>query len=167
MYPQTCGQFLGESLPKFNHPWVDESHAPILICEGPRTPSDEELNSYLKRLEEWSKATRSNYAWVIRPCQLTASQRKSMVDTLKRLKPYHKRHQLAIGLAVDNTVIRGILTAVFWFAPQSMPHAVFVTKDDAFRWVTEQLQHLIQAERSKMLPLYSTSKGCEAADKRA
>jgi hypothetical protein len=121
------------ALPKFNHPWVDETHAPILVCEGPANPGLEEMLAYLAKLETFTKSVHEPYCWVVRPAQLGASQRKAMAESQKQQEPYLKKHAVALAFVISNPVIRGVLSEAFdWasraFAATQMPVGAMMAK---------------------------------------
>ncbi len=68
-----------------------------------------------------------------------ASQRKMHADWMKKHEQLMRQRTAGIAFAIDNTFVRGGLTAVLWLAPLPCPHTIVKDLAEALAWVEQQL----------------------------
>lgn len=123
--------------PSFNHPYVDESRAPIYRCKFPEGMTQDAFEAYLAHLEVWIQQAQGHYAWVIYPDLRTPQMRLAMGESQKRRMPYEKGHCSCYGFVVTNALMRGVITAMMWLGPHNCPLRVFDNEDKARAWVAK------------------------------
>lgn len=121
--------------PPFNHPWVDESKAPIYRCKFPDPLTQEALEAYLSHLETWIEQAPGYYAWIIYPDLRTQQLRLAMGESQKRRAPHEKGHCSGYAFVVENAFMRGVLTAMMWLGPHHSTLRVFENEDKAYGWI--------------------------------
>lgn len=66
-----------------------------------------------------------------------ATQRKMFGDWLKEAEEGTRRYTAGMAVVVDNSLIRGALTAVLWVVEPACPTKIVATMDDAITFLTE------------------------------
>lgn len=66
--------------------------------------------------------------------ELSAQQRRIQSDWNRSIQPLQKAVTLGLAFIAPTTVTRGMLTAVFWFAPPAAPYIICPTMADALTW---------------------------------
>ncbi len=123
---------------RLEHPWVDDSFAPIYRLTYPALPSEEEVIARNAEIHAWYRDLDHRIAWVV-DCSLiiraspTIRQQQSL--HLKRIEPYAKRWDICNAFVIQSAVVRGYLTAVFWFSPPPYEYQIFATNQQAMDWV--------------------------------
>lgn len=70
---------------------------------------------------------------------VSALQRKKMADFLHEHEALAKRHCVGTAFVLDSPLVRGTLTAIFWFQKQPTPYVIVATRLQAVAWLREQL----------------------------
>jgi hypothetical protein len=65
---------------------------------------------------------------------LTAQQRRIQSDWMRSIQPLQKAVTLGLAFIAPATVTRGMLTAVFWFAPPAAPYVICSNVYEALTW---------------------------------
>ena len=73
-----------------------------------------------------------------------AAQRKRLTDHMRDNEAAIVRLVKGLGVVVPSTLARKLMTAILWFAPPAVPHALFATTAEAQAWG----DGLMQAKRS-------------------
>ena len=73
-----------------------------------------------------------------------AAQRKRLTDHMRQNEAAIVRVVKGLGVVVPSTIARKLMTAILWFAPPAVPHALFATTAEAQAWG----EALIQGKRS-------------------
>ena len=77
---------------------------------------------------------------------LSAAQRKTWAAMLQSRKDVLQQTTAGMVLVSPSPLVRGALTAIFWFAPPPYPHRVGADLERAFAWACEREAGLRQAE---------------------
>jgi len=126
-----------------NHPWVDESEAPIYRTTFPATTTDAELSAFCARLHEWGRKVRYPIAWVVdisRVREVPATQRKIFARHLEDFESFERRWNRGSALVVPNALVRGVVTAIFWLKKPVYPCELFAEPREARAWARARLQ---------------------------
>jgi hypothetical protein len=118
-------------------------------------PDDQELVDSLKRiaraLEDDVRQGRRSLLIVdmLQARPITMGQRRLASAWLKQQLPLFERATLGMSFAIDSQLLRGLFTALLWFAPMKLPQEVVASLDDAVRWAIARLEaeHLEVPER--------------------
>jgi hypothetical protein len=121
------------------HPWVDQSHAPILVINYPEPLPDEEFVKFVDLIEKWVFATTEKHAWVIRLVNFNPAQRKLMADSQNRRMSHEKKYNACLAFVAERPMLRGVLTAIFWFSPPPFPYEIFKDERSAVAWAKERM----------------------------
>ncbi len=120
------------------HPWVDDSFAPIYRLRYPESPSEEEVCARNAEIHAWYEALDHRIAWIVDCTQLihaNATVRHRQAEHLKRIEPYAARWDICDAFVIQSGLVRGYLTAVFWFSPPPYEYQVFAAIPQALTWV--------------------------------
>ena len=129
-------------LPRIDHPWIDESRAPLYVWSFPQAIDDETLLAACAARERWATVARFPVAWVVDLANLggaTATQRKIFTDHLARFEPHDVKWNRGSAIVASNALVRGIVTAVFWVKAPRFPNEVFATRIEAAGWAKNKL----------------------------
>jgi hypothetical protein len=70
---------------------------------------------------------------------ITASQRRRSSVWMKQHMTFFEESCAGAVFIIASPLVRGVLTALLWFQPMKMPHAVVADLDAAMRWAIAQL----------------------------
>jgi hypothetical protein len=136
-----------------SHPWISVIEYPLFQVSYPSEVTDEALTIMLEDLERIIFAMTAPYAWVVdlgRTLGATAKQRKMQAESELRLREHNRQHCAGVGLHVGNSVMRGVVTAVFWLSPPVYPYCITETLEEAQRWAREALRaHGVSRQQSR------------------
>ena len=127
---------MNHSNQSFSSAW----HAPKAIF--PSTATDEEVVACCDARERWAKVARHPCAWVVDLRELLRvppHQRKLFADHLKRFEAHDVAYNQGSAIVVPNTLVRGIMTAVFWLSPPRFPNQAFASVGAAKQWASQRL----------------------------
>ncbi len=133
---------MGALFPKLEHPWVDDSEAPLYVMTYPPQNTDQDLIDRHAEIGEWYKTVDKPIAWVVDCTNIAkapATQRKIVSNHEKMTKPYAERFNAGVGIVITSDWVRGLLTAIFWISPPPYAYKVFATKEQAKIWAKEKL----------------------------
>jgi hypothetical protein len=119
---------------------VDTSDWPIILVDFPPGKlQDATLRSVLGRLEELMREAERPREKVFFINDLThmrlippASQRKFTGEWIQRTASLSKAASVGAAQVTPSAILRGIITAVFWFHPSPTPSVFVATREEAF-----------------------------------
>ena len=120
---------------------VDESRHRLVLVTYPGTYSDDEFMQDLGRLER-ILARRVRIVTVFDATRMerpTAARRKQQAEWLSRWEPSLMQFTMLAVFVVPTPLVRGALTAVFWWSPPKFPHVLVATLDEAMRLAEKAL----------------------------
>jgi hypothetical protein len=129
-------------LSKIGHPWIDESRAPLYLWSFPESFTDETLVEACAMRERWAAVAKYRVAWVVDLANLggvTATQRKIFADHLKRFEPHDLKWNQGSAIVAKSTLVRGVVTAVFWLQAPRFPNHTFADRTSAILWARARL----------------------------
>lgn len=129
--------------PALDHPWVDDSRAPLYYLTYPKASSDRELADGFAGLVSFYKTVRQPIAWVVDCTNVVtapATQRRLAAKHLEEITPYSKRWDRAVAMVITTSWTRGLMTAIFWLSPPVFPYSVFADRVAATKWAGEALR---------------------------
>ena len=121
---------------------VDESRLPLLMVTFRGNSTNEEFEEYL-RLLDVNLDRRQATAVVVDSRHATlipAAQRRRQAEWLETRKSDMRRYLKGTAFVIENPLIRGGLTAIFWLSRLDTPYVVFGTLRAAENWASEQLR---------------------------
>lgn len=133
------------------HPWIDQTHAPVYVWRFPSTATDEDVAACCDARERWARSAKHQCAWVVDLRELLRvppHQRKLFTDHLKRFEPHDIRYNCGSAIVLSNAWLRGIVTAVFAVTQPKFPNRTFSSIEEGIRWATVQ----ITTRRASMRP---------------
>lgn len=123
---------------------IEQRFQPLIIVRYDGPTSDADFEAYLETL--WVSMTERNAgqrvllhdATLAYP--ITAKQRKRQADWMQQHS--EKISQLTVGCAfvISSSLMRGVLTAIFWIHPLPCPQEVCATVPEALGWCTQKLE---------------------------
>jgi len=125
------------------HAWIRPLPGPIYLLEFPRQASDAEVEAFADARERWAEGCAHRHAWIVdarRVREATARQRQILAQHLKRFEPLDTTWNVGTGFVVDNPLVRGFLTAVFWLSQPKFHHAEFGELEEAQAWCRARLE---------------------------
>lgn len=75
----------------------------------------------------------------------TPSQRKRMADFIGANEAILRRDFLACAIVLDNALLRGAITAVFWLKPLPLPTEIVASLDKATAWLEPYRQECFRS----------------------
>lgn len=132
-------------MPRLDHPWVRNEHAPIYVLDYPSEATPEAINAYYDKMAEWYRMLTAPVACVAlvnNVARLDALERQLVATREKELEPYQRQYLRGTALIVESTLKRGMITAVFWTTPPCYRWKVFTSFDEGCFWANAQLHSL-------------------------
>lgn len=124
------------------HPWIDSSQAPLYVLTFPANSSEKELEYCCEVREAWVREVRSPIAWVVDLSaiqQVSPAKHRIFAEHLSRIAAYTEKYSAGCGLVLPSPLVRGVVTAIFWFAPPGFPHRAFARREEAIAWALHRL----------------------------
>lgn len=106
--------------------------------------SDEQLKrslaEYREMLESFQRDERQVISFIDMTSmgELSAQQRRIQSDWNRSIQPIQKAVTLGLAFIAPATVIRGMLTAVFWFSPPAAPYIICASLGEAVTWALDE-----------------------------
>jgi hypothetical protein len=127
---------------------VETVHWPIVLIEYPQTRvSDADFFQALARVEEVMHAAIAERRKTYVVTDITqvreippASQRKYAADFVKRTAHVSKAATLGTANVTPSSLLRGIMTAVYWVSPSPTPTVFMATRSEAYRYAIDVLE---------------------------
>lgn len=130
------------------HPWLSEIE-PALFCQTiPPTLVDAELAVFIEAVEALVGAQRGPFAWVVMADAMistSARQRKMFADAEVRMQPQDRKFCAGTAIVLTSSVIRGVVTAIYWITPPVYPYTLCSSRDEALAWARQKLQERLSA----------------------
>ena len=79
---------------------------------------------------------------------VSALQRKRMANFLHEHDALARRHCAGTAFVIDSPLVRGTLTAIFWFQKQPTPYVIVATREQALNWLHAQIDRHDAAKNS-------------------
>jgi hypothetical protein len=101
------------------------------------------LIGFTEALEALVSRQRGPFAWVVLADAMlstSAKQRKIFSEAEARMQPQDKRYCAGTAIVLSSSIIRGVVTAIYWLTPPVYPYTLCSTDDEARAWATKQLQ---------------------------
>ncbi len=124
------------------HSWIQEQTPGFYHIVFPQTSTEEEVAGFCRASLEYWKNIRCPTITIVDCRQVKkapAAQRKLFADNIDHIKPYSQKFQVAVALVVPNTLVKGLVTAIYWVAPPGYHYKVFTDIEIARTWLQEQL----------------------------
>lgn len=122
---------------------TDLRYLPLVVVSYPKGEvSDEDVAAFIQgqrdllaRRERFAVLTDARLAGVLKP-----NQRRMMADWLVESDEASQRCVAAMGIVVNNAMIRGALTAVLWIKQPAFPTKITTTLADSARYCISALE---------------------------
>jgi len=104
--------------------------------------TDALLEEHIEAFGGFCERNRSPMALVVLAgsmLRISARQRRRLAEFEKRFEDHDRRYGVGVALVASNTIVRGLITAVFWLKPPVYPHRFFADRDEALAWLRERL----------------------------
>jgi hypothetical protein len=72
----------------------------------------------------------------------TPVQRQLLAAHMKKNRELIRRNVQALGVVVPSSLLRGVLTAIFWIEAPPVPHLIFGTATEAATWARAQMRSM-------------------------
>ena len=117
---------------------LDLSNWPAVVVRPPvGEVTDAEMESFLERFFQEVEARGGRYVLVNDLRQntgITARQRKMIVESMERTEASRTAVQVGNGMVFSSTLLRGMLTAIFWMRKPRYETRTFGDCDEAIEW---------------------------------
>ncbi len=114
---------------------------PVVTPEG--VVSDEELSAFFDQYSGMLRVKREPYSIVIdlrRSADMPAKQRKTLTDYMKKQELVAGMYCAGTALVFESSIMRAILTAIFWIKQPPQEVRVFTNLQEAEDWAREVLR---------------------------
>jgi hypothetical protein len=123
---------------------LDWSEWPVLLVRPPNHQiSDSQLMEFIDVWDREICARRQPYSIALdlrQAAQMSAAQRKLLTDTMSSSEDQLNMFCQGTALVFSSTLLRGMLTAVFWFFRPKYPTRVFGSTTDANAWCHDRIR---------------------------
>lgn len=120
---------------------VDDWRLPLLRISYIGDYSDDELTAYLATLDRIiARPGRKVVLFdLLRATVSPANQRKRQAEWISAKEDVLRRDFAAGAIVLDNALLRGAVTAVFWICPLPLPTQIMSTNESALTWLRPYL----------------------------
>ena len=122
---------------------LDDSQWPVFIVTTPPEIDDAELEAFLEEYSVAIKKRKERYGLVLdvsRTKKMNPVQRKKLVGVMEQNKEFNARYCACCAMVFSSAILRGVLTAIFWFHKPPHPTKVYTTRQDAIDWAKLMVQ---------------------------
>lgn len=123
---------------------TDLTHWPLAIVIPPRTQmTDSDYRAYLEWTRRYIVCTGQVYAMVLDAQNnpgVTANQRRILGEHMESTKPFSKKYCAGVAMVFDSTMMRGMMTAIFWLSKPEHATKVFAETHEAVKWAKARLE---------------------------
>ncbi len=123
---------------------TDMSHWPLAVVTPPTTAmSDADYRAYLEWTRRYVVCTGQGYALVLDAQNtpgVSASQRQILGEHMQSTKAFSSKYCAGTAMVFDSTLMRGMMTAIFWLSQPQHATKVFSQKPDAIFWAKSRLE---------------------------
>lgn len=128
-----------------NCPWFSYVGGALYLLRFPADVDDAGTQDFIDASEAWLRELDQPVAWLIDCRDLKASsapahRRKMLADYEKRVAQFSKKYFVGGAFIIDNSLVRGVLTAIYWINPPVYPYKIFATEEQAREWACQQLK---------------------------
>lgn len=119
----------------------DDSRWPLVDVSFHGNLVDADFERYLAFLER-CHSKRQTWALLLDGTNVrgvSAMQRRRMADFLHDHEELARRHCAGTAFVLDSPLVRGTLTAIFWFQKQPTPYVIVGRREQALSWLFEQI----------------------------
>jgi hypothetical protein len=127
---------------------LDISKWPVPVITPEGLVSDEELSEFFENYSRMLQQRREPYALIVdlrRASDMPAKQRKTLTDYMKRQEHVLGMYCAGTALIFESSVMRAILTAIFWIRKPPQEVRVFANVQEADLWARASLARRRQA----------------------
>jgi hypothetical protein len=131
-----------QARPFAGHSWVDDTRRPVYQLTYPRHPEEDEVVARNAEIHEWYKSLDHRIAWVVdcsHVISASATVRRLQTEHLKRIEYFAARWDVGNAFVVPSSLLRGYMTAIFWFSPPPYRYQTFASLAPAFAWTEARL----------------------------
>lgn len=131
---------------------VDGSRWPLVVVRYPEKVSDDDLAKSLEEMRKY-RERREAYALLIdssRCSGFSARQRQMQAEYIASGIRLTRVYLKAFAFVAKSQLQRGMLTAIFWIRPPESPYRVFMSVEEAERWVMEQVPGIPARKRDEL-----------------
>lgn len=79
-------------------------------------------------------------------------QRKLVAEWIRENSAMLNKYRIATGTIVSSTLVKGIVTAIFWITPPPYRHEVFANVGDAVDWANREIAAAGLQAAVKLMP---------------
>ncbi len=137
------------------HPWVDLSQLPILTVRFPESATDEEVAEYCAfNLWLWQEGLSSPATAIVDITSVvrgTSTQRRMVAENERTLRQAHEIRNAGVAMVANHPLLRGLITAVFWFSKPTYDYVIVRTFEQAYVWCEEQLRKTHAAQDPRVV----------------
>lgn len=130
---------------------IDQNFLPLIVIRYDGPTSDADFEAYLETLRLSMSEPKAGPRVLLQDATLaypiTPKQRKRQADWMKEHAAQIARLTLGCAFVIPSSLMRGVLTAIFWIQPLPCPHEISGTIPEALAWCSEKLN-----ERGLSLP---------------
>jgi hypothetical protein len=119
----------------------DDSRWPLVSCTFSGNLRDEDFDGYLEFLAR-CHVRRQLWGLLLDASAVrgvNATQRRRMADFLAEHEGLSRKYCAGTAFVIDSPLVRGTLTAIFWFQKQPTPYVVVARRAQAHAWLDQQL----------------------------
>lgn len=119
----------------------DDARFPLVEVEFHGNLRDEDFDRYLTFLAG-AHSKRQTWGLLLDGTHVrgvSALQRRRMADFLKEHEELARKHCAGTAFVLDSPLVRGTLTAIFWFQKQPTPYVVVGQRTQALMWLRDQI----------------------------
>jgi hypothetical protein len=122
---------------------VDDRDAPIYRLSYPQRPEEREVVERNAEIYEWYRGLDHEIAWVVDCSQVryaSARVRQLQAQHVQRIEPFAARWDVCDAFVVPSPMLRGYMTAIFWFSRPPYDYQTFAEVGPAYEWVRSRLE---------------------------
>lgn len=122
---------------------IDQSCLPLIVIKYDGPTTDENFEAYLATLYQSMTASKAGPRVLLQDATLaypiTARQRKRQADWMKEYSELIARMTLGCAFVIPSSLMRGVLTAIFWLQPLPCPHELSANMAEGLSWCEQKL----------------------------
>jgi hypothetical protein len=121
---------------------IDDTRRPLIVVTFVGSATDAEFDAYLDAMATSVLARRERTVTLLdatRSDATPAAQRRRQAEWLKTHDAELRRYSLGTAFVIRSPIVRGVLTAILWIQPMSVPYTVVATRNEGEAWAAEML----------------------------
>jgi hypothetical protein len=122
---------------------LDLSSWPVIVIAPENGLTVEKILEFLEVYSDIIRSRSERFATLVdlRKCaNLPPRQRRILTDGMKRNKQFNMQYCVGTAMVFNSTIIRGVLTALFWIFKPEHATKVFKNFEEAMSWAQHQFQ---------------------------